>query len=182
MRADARRNRERVLRAAREAFAAEGMGVPLDEIARRAGVGAGTVHRHFPTKEALFEAVVADHLGELLGYARAALEKDDPAAAFYGFLAEMIGQADAKLDLTDALAAAGVGMSEPTRAVAAELRAAFAVLLERGQRAGVVRDDVEAGDVTPIVLGALAADRHRADPERPGRLALLVCDCLRPKT
>ncbi|MFD6451097.1 helix-turn-helix domain-containing protein, partial [Nocardia sp. NPDC060220] len=58
LRADARRNRERVLAAAQEAFAAEGISVPLDDIARRAGVGAGTVYRHFPTKEALFTAAI----------------------------------------------------------------------------------------------------------------------------
>jgi AcrR family transcriptional regulator len=62
LRADARRNRARVLEAAQEAFTAEGLSVPLDEIARRAGVGAGTVYRHFPTKEALFEAVVVHRI------------------------------------------------------------------------------------------------------------------------
>ena len=62
MRADARRNRARVLEAARAVFAEEGLAVPLDEIAARAGVGAGTVYRHFPTKEALFEAVVTDRI------------------------------------------------------------------------------------------------------------------------
>src|ERR1700741_2859748 len=70
MRADAARNREKVLRAAREAFAESGYGVPLDEIAARAGVGPGTVYRHFPAKEALFEAVVAARLADLLEDAR----------------------------------------------------------------------------------------------------------------
>ncbi|MFC7660235.1 TetR/AcrR family transcriptional regulator [Pseudonocardia benzenivorans] len=71
LRADARRNREKVLRAAQEAFAEHGMGVPLDEIAGRAGVGPGTVYRHFPTKEALFEAVVAARMQDLITAARA---------------------------------------------------------------------------------------------------------------
>src|SRR5580704_16170247 len=71
MRADAARNREKVLRAAREAFAESGYGVPLDEIAARAGVGPGTVYRHFPAKEALFEAVVTARITDLVTDARA---------------------------------------------------------------------------------------------------------------
>lgn len=73
LRADARRNRERVLAAAQEAFAAEGISVPLDEIARRAGVGAGTVYRHFPTKEALFAAAIVDRVDRMTGRAREGL-------------------------------------------------------------------------------------------------------------
>lgn len=70
LRADAARNRENVLRAARDAFAESGYGVPLDEIATRAGVGPGTVYRHFPTKEALFEAVVTARVVDLIADAR----------------------------------------------------------------------------------------------------------------
>src|SRR6266545_3604820 len=75
-RADAVRNRQRVLEAAKEAFAAEGLAVPLDEIARRAGVGAGTVYRHFPTKEALFEAVILDRVRKLVDYAESLADAD----------------------------------------------------------------------------------------------------------
>src|SRR3984885_11076494 len=82
LRADARRNRERVLEAARAAFGAEGSDVSLDEIARRAGVGAGTVYRHFATKEALFEAVVFDRIAELVEEARTLSKDPDPGRAF----------------------------------------------------------------------------------------------------
>ena len=85
LRADARRNRNRVLEAARAAFGAEGSDVSLDEIARRAGVGPGTVYRHFATKEALFEAVVFDRIGELVEEARALLDDPDPGRAFTSF-------------------------------------------------------------------------------------------------
>ena len=85
LRADARRNREQVLRAAREAFAESGYGVPLDEIAARAGVGPGTVYRHFPAKEALFQAVVTARIEDLLGDARARADGDDPGGAFSAF-------------------------------------------------------------------------------------------------
>ena len=95
LRADARRNRDRVLEAARTAFAAEGSDVPLDEIARRAGVGAGTVYRHFATKEALFEAVVFDRIGELVEEARALSDDPDPGRAFSSFV-ERLGREGAR--------------------------------------------------------------------------------------
>jgi AcrR family transcriptional regulator len=180
LRADARRNRERILQAARQAFAAEGIGVPLDEIARRAGVGPGTVHRHFPTKEALFEAVVVEHLEQLARDARAALQTDEAGAAFFTFLARMTNQADAKQDLADAIASSGVTMGSATQQVADDLRETFAALLARAQQAGAVRTDVDAADAQAIVLAALAAQRQRTDTARPDRLAALVFDCLRP--
>ncbi|MDH6114809.1 AcrR family transcriptional regulator [Kitasatospora sp. MAP12-15] len=186
LRADARRNRERILQAARHAFAAEGIGVPLDEIARRAEVGPGTVHRHFPTKEALFEAVVIEHLEQLTRDARAALQADevdeagDAGSAFFAFLIRMTSEAHAKQDLADAIADAGTNLGSATVQAAADLREIFAALLERAQRANVVRTDVDAADVQAIVLAALTAQRQRADTARPDRLAALVFDCLRP--
>src|SRR5579863_5644781 len=84
LRADAARNRENVLRAARDAFAESGYGVPLDEIAARAGVGPGTVYRHFPAKEALFEAVATARVQDLLADARARTDSADPGSAFFG--------------------------------------------------------------------------------------------------
>lgn len=180
LRADARRNRERILQAARIAFAADGMGVPLDEIARRAGVGPGTVHRHFPTKESLFEAVVVEHLEQLTRDAQAALEADEAGLAFFSFLARMMGEADAKQDLADAIANSGAGMGGATQRVAADLRETFALLLARAQQVGAVRPDVDAEDVQAIVLAAVTAQRRRGDAARPDRIAGLVLDCLRP--
>jgi AcrR family transcriptional regulator len=180
LRADARRNRERILRAARQAFAAEGIGVPLDEIARRAGVGPGTVHRHFPTKEALFESVVVEHLEQLTRDARAAARAEEAGSAFFGFLARMNSEAGAKQDLADAIASAGADLGSAAQQVAADLREIFAALLARAQRAGAVRADVDAADVQAIVLAAVTAQRQRADTARPDRLAALVFDCLRP--
>src|ERR1700730_19159475 len=103
LRADAARNRESVLRAAGEAFAEPGYGVPLDEIAARAGVGPGTVYRHFPTKEALFEAVVTARVQDLVADARARADAADPGDAFFGFLARIAAESAAKRDLTAAI-------------------------------------------------------------------------------
>src|SRR5690606_32524481 len=125
------------------AFAEEGASVPLDEIARRAGVGAGTVYRHFPTKEALFEAVIRHRVEELLDDARARADADDPGEAFFGFLAELADGVAAKRDLTDALAAQGAGVDATVSTTTGAMHEALDVLLRRAQEAGDVRTDVD---------------------------------------
>src|ERR1700739_2192398 len=92
LRADAARNRARVLEVAYETFAAEGLSVPIDEIARRAGVGAGTVYRHFPTKADLFRAVVEDRIRRIVEEGRALLAAGDPGEALFKFLRSMVLQ------------------------------------------------------------------------------------------
>ena len=86
LRADAARNRARVLEVAYDTFAAEGFSVPIDEIARRAGVGAGTVYRHFPTKEDLYRAVVEDRIGNIVDEGRALPGRNDPGDGLFTFL------------------------------------------------------------------------------------------------
>ncbi len=93
MRADARRNRDRILEVAREVFATEGVAASLDEIARRAGVGPGTLYRHFHTKEALFEAVVQDRVRRLVDRARAMRGAEDPTAALFTLLGGIVADA-----------------------------------------------------------------------------------------
>ena len=183
LRADAARNRAKVLDAARAAFAAEGLAVPLDEIARRAGVGAGTVYRHFPTKEALFEAVVADRLDALAADAEAMLDGDDAGAAFFDFFLSMVEDADEKKDLADALMASGVGLSPQTLASAARLQTQLGALLDRALAAGAVRDGVSVADLHALAVGALAAEARAAAEEGyvQGRLTRLICDGLLPQ-
>src|SRR3569833_4233648 len=93
MRADARRNRAKVLAAAEEAFAADGLAVPRVDIARRAGVGAGTVYRHFPSKEALFQAVVLERIEQFAEEARALATAANPGDAFLDYFVRVIKQA-----------------------------------------------------------------------------------------
>src|SRR5438552_17829120 len=112
LRADARRNRERVLRAARDAFAESGYGVPLDDIAARAGVGPGTVYRHFPTKEALFQAVITARVTDLVAAARQRTADPDPGAAFFAFLAHLGAEGAAKRDTSDAMSVPGPLIAE----------------------------------------------------------------------
>jgi AcrR family transcriptional regulator len=171
-RADARRNRERVLRAARDAFAESGFGVPLDEIAARAGVGPGTVYRHFPTKDALFQAVVTARVGDLLADARRRAGDDDAGAALFGFLARLGAEAAAKRDTSDAIAVPGQ--------LTDDLHDALAVLVARAQEAGAVRPDVTAADLVAIFKGLVVAARDNADPGRAQRLLAILINGLRP--
>ncbi|MDQ3642999.1 MAG: TetR/AcrR family transcriptional regulator [Actinomycetota bacterium] len=180
LRSDARRNRQRVLEAAQEAFATEGLAVPLDEIARRAGVGAGTVYRHFPSKETLFEAVVFDRLQRLVGEARSLASSKEPGEAFFGFLSRMVEEGVAKKDLLDALTGAGIDVDIGNSQVSRDLRGVVGELLASAQRAGAVREDVGVAEVMVILLGTSLAVRHHAkDGGESDRIVAVVCDGLR---
>lgn len=180
LRADARRNRDRLLQAAREAFAADGLSVSLDEIARRAGVGPGTLYRHFPTKEALFEAVVHERLSPLLGEARSLRCADDPGAALFTMIDRIVADGAAKADLIDAIARAGVEMQTTVAATAADLRREIGHLLARAQDSGAVRSDIDTADLMAVLSGVLLALRHSANAGAdPQRTLAIVRDGLR---
>ena len=171
-RADAVRNREKVLAAARDAFAESGYGVPLDEIAERAGVGPGTVYRHFPTKEALFEAVVTARVQDLVADARARADSADPGAAFFGFLGRIAAESAAKRDLPDAISIAG--------SLREDLFAALDLLLRRAQQAGAVRADVRTPDLIVLFKGLFASLADISDPARRDLVFAVLADGLRP--
>lgn len=178
LRADARRNRARIMEVAVEVFATEGLAVPIDEIARRAGVGAGTVYRHFPTKESLVEAIVRDSVERLIEGARSLVAADDAGAAFFGFFSSAVEAGLENRALGDAIAAAGF---DREALVEKELLGAIGKLLRRAQRAGAVRGDVDAADVKALVLGCLAMERCRGEGDAPRRLVAVVCDGLRAR-
>jgi AcrR family transcriptional regulator len=180
LRADARRNRDRVLEAARAAFGAEGSDVSLDEIARRAGVGAGTVYRHFVTKEALFEAVVFDRIGELVEEARALSDDPDPGRAFASFVERLGREGALKRDLVEALAYDGIHLQLGETPIVRALTDVLAELLSRAQRAGAVRSDISVDDVVALLTGTAYAICHsRADDEQTRRLLAIMYDGLR---
>jgi AcrR family transcriptional regulator len=174
LRADARRNRARVLQAAQEAFAAEGIAVPLDEIARRAGVGAGTVYRHFPTKEALFEAIVLGRVRTMVGHVREQLTAADPGAAFFEVLTEIVEEGQMKRDLTDALAGAGIDVSTALGDAREEMHDALGRLLARAQAAGAARTDVDASDVTTLLATMFFAAQRHGDGVPAGVFAVIM--------
>ena len=172
LRADARRNRERVLRAAREAFAESGYEVPLDEIAARAGVGAGTVYRHFPSKEALFEAVTRARVEDLIADAQQRAAAAEPGPAFFGFLLRLADEAAAKRDLPQAIAVPGT--------VQDEMRSSLGLLLRNAQNAGAVRPGVTATDLVVLLKGMLVSLQQDPDPGLRDRIVAIITDGLRP--
>jgi AcrR family transcriptional regulator len=183
LRADAERNREHVLEVAQEVFAAEGLAVPIDEIARRAGLGVGTLYRHFPTKEALFLAIVVDRMEHLVAEARALATARDPGEAFFGFLSRMVHEGSAKKDFMDALSGTREELGRTLAGIKASYRTALAVLLERAQDSGAVRRDVSVFEVHALVTGTLASldQLGRDSAQARQRLLAIVCDGLRPQ-
>jgi AcrR family transcriptional regulator len=182
LRADARRNREQVLRTAQRLFAADGLGVSLDEIARRAGVGPGTVHRHFPTKEALYLAVAIDEIEQLVAAAEVLAAGDDPAALFT-LLSLMTASGAENVAVKSALAAAEYDLRIAAPEVAADLTGHVGDLLDRAHAASAVRDDVSTEEVMALVAGAFAAIRHagaETSRERSAHIARIILDGLRP--
>ena len=182
-RADAIRNRERVLDAARRMLAEHGPDAPLEEVARAAGVGIGTLYRHFPTRDALLDAVFRGSVDELCDRGDALLDDpSDPAGTLRRWLR---GQFDHSTTYR-ALAAAVMlsQLDDPTDAPpCARLRSTGAQLLRRAQAAGEVRADVDVDDVLRLVNAvALASEETGDEPdrsERSDRLLAVVFDGLR---
>lgn len=180
MRSDARRNRARVLEAAQEAFASEGLGVPLDEIARRAGVGSGTIYRHFTSKEALFETIVLGRLEQLADQAEKLADSDDPSAAFFEFLSLTIEEGSVRRDMVDALAGEEIDASAAVPRARRRLRRGIGKLLFNTQQAGAVRDDISVADLMALITGLiLARNRNDGGAAVPQRVLSVVCDGLR---
>ena len=183
LRADARRNRERVLRTAQQLFATEGLGVSLDEIARRAGVGPGTVHRHFPAKEALYLAVATDQFKQLVAEAEVLAATGDPAAVFT-LLSRMMATGAENVAVKSALAAAEYDLRTAAPDVAADLTRHVADLLSRAHAVGAVRPDLTVDEVMALVAGAFAAIRHagaETSRQRSAHIAQIILDGLRPQ-
>jgi AcrR family transcriptional regulator len=180
LRADARRNRERVLTAARAVFAEQGREAQMDDVARHAEVGVGTVYRHFPTKEALIEALALDSFERVTAKAQEALATiEDPWEALTQTLwagAEILA-ADRALSELMALIPGPITAGAP---VEAELNAAMNKLIRRAQDAGALRPDVILDDIPMLMCGVGSATRkeHRC-PDAWRRHMTIVIDGLR---
>lgn len=176
MRADAERNRAKVLDVAWQAFAAEGLTVPVHEIARRAGVGTGTVSRHFPTKEALFEAVLLSRVKVMLEPAESLIEADDPGTAFFEYFDRLVAEGAASQGVAEALAGAGFDLEAISTDDHYSVMGLLKQLMERAQEAGAVRRDVEVGDLK-VLVGSCAS---RGDEAARERMTAIVRTGLRP--
>lgn len=180
LRADAARNRARVLEVAYETFAAEGLSVPIDEIARRAGVGAGTVYRHFPTKEDLYKAVVATRIGNIIDGGRALLDTDDPGQALFTFVRSMVldwGATD--MGMTEALAGVGIDIATAIPDLETKFLGMLDDLLRAGQKAGTVRPDLTVRDVKALLSGAAAI--QAGYPDAADRATEVLLDGIRAR-
>jgi AcrR family transcriptional regulator len=176
-RADARRNYDKVLAAAREAFAEGGESTALEEIARRAGVGIGTLYRNFPNRQALLETL---YLEEVEGICRMAEEQRgsaDPWEALTSWFERFIGYIATKQALAAELTNYLDRDAQLFKSSRAALWAAGEPLLTRAQEAGVVRPDAEIGDVMHMVMGI--AKVPAADPSQTTHIVRMALDGLR---
>ncbi len=180
LRADARENRARLLGAAQSLFAEKGASVPIDEIAARAGVGPGTLYRHFPNKEALFKAIVLERLQDLLEEARQLAGGADAGAAFFTFLRRVVEEGAVKRDLVDALAGMGYDLKAQSAQEMDAVRSAMQLLLRKAQEAGAVRKEVKVMDVFALITAIVrATDGADRDPGQRSRLFTILADGLR---
>lgn len=180
LRADARRNRAKVLAAAEAVFTAKGTNAPTEEVAKAAGVGVGTLFRHFPTKEALLEAVLQEHLRRFADEAAHWAGADDPGSAFFAFLGASAARAATNHVYIDALAAAAA--PEPKAGgVRDEIQGALSTLLARAQNVGTVRADVGVTELIALLVGTSRGAEHLGgDPVLRRRVLEIVFDGLRP--
>ena len=176
MRADARRNYDKLLAAASAEFTARGSAASLEEIARRAGVGVGTLYRHFPNRQQLLEAVYVEEVQNLCGSAQEFADSD-PWTALSGWLHRFIGYIATKRALAEEMMTTMSKDAPVFRTCHNAIFTAGEPLLERAKAAGVVRSDVEFDDVMGMVSGVTMM--RNATPEKMRRVLAVALDGLR---
>jgi AcrR family transcriptional regulator len=175
LRADARRNREKVLAAARAVFAEHGREAQMDDVAKRAGVGVGTVYRHFPTKEALIEALMVDAFRTIAAAADRALEIEDPWEALTSVLWKGAETMAGDRAMSEVFASIP-GVAESAIPTIEGLTATIEVLIRRAQEAGVLRGDMIVDDVPMLMcgIGAATKKQHRCEDAWRRHLAIVL--------
>lgn len=159
-RADAERNRERVLAAAETVLARDGLSASMRAIAAGAGVGLGTIYRNFPTQEALYQAIVARRTKALIAEAAELAGSPDPGQAFFGYLTRVVEHATGTRAMTDLLARAGIDPKSGMADAGRDMRHAIQELLERAQQADAVRPDLRLPELMAILTAACMAAEH----------------------
>jgi AcrR family transcriptional regulator len=179
LRVDAQRNRDQVLRTAAEVFATEGLSVPVHEIARRAGVGTGTVSRHFPTKEDLFVAVFLNWVKELTERADTMVEQYGASGAFFALFSTLIRGAATNRGLGEGLAGAGFDLEAIAERAGYSVSDRLRGLLVAGQQAGTIRPDITYADAKALMAGCLSRITEDTDYAALDRVITVVCEGLR---
>lgn len=182
LRADARRNRERILESARAVFAEFGAQAQMDDVAARAGVGVGTVYRHFPTKEALLVELIRQKFRLFADRAREALETDaEPFEALISLMRSNAETAASDAGTQMAIAGAGEHIWNSARAEQEELLERTDELIARARRAGTIRPDIEGTDIGMLMCGVCSAMSAAVRGFDWQRHLDLVVDMLRPR-
>ncbi|MFD7032965.1 TetR/AcrR family transcriptional regulator [Streptomyces sp. NPDC059917] len=182
LRADAARNRARLLDVATEVFTTRGVGVPTEEIARSAGVGVGTLFRHFPTKEALLEAVMVRRLEDIAARTERLAADAAPGEAFTACFRLVVELSVGKNEFARALAAAGVDVHASLRGPTEQIQTRLAELLAGAQRTGTVRPDLGLAEFIALLAGTgRALEQLGPEPEPRERIFQVVFDGLRPR-
>lgn len=181
LRSDARRNRAKLLDVAERVFAEKGTSASTEEVARRAGVGIGTVFRHFPTKRDLLEAVFVARLRRAADEADKLTTAEDPGAAFFAFFTRMVDGAPEKNALSEALTAAGVDVKDATSPIKEAFHRSVSTLIERAQQAGAVRADIGFAEVITLLVSASHTAEHPfTAPDVQARALTVLLDGMRP--
>ncbi|MFN8108756.1 MAG: helix-turn-helix domain-containing protein [Thermoleophilia bacterium] len=180
LRADAARNRAQILDAARRLFTEQGIDAQMDDIAAAAGVGVGTVYRHFQTKEALQEAVLEGLLSPMVDAAREGLDEPDPGEALFAFIRRATLRVEADFALLGAFKEADYDLEATLAPHKRQMMEAVSALTERAQRAGAVRDDISGPEILAL-LGATCQGARQAagNDDVRARLVEVVIDGLR---
>jgi AcrR family transcriptional regulator len=178
-RADSIRNRERLVEAATHVFSTGGRQATLEAVAREAGVGIGTLYRHFPTREALVEAVYAAELDDVTDSAPALLDALAPEEALRAWMDRYAAFVATKRGMADVLRASVASGRIATPATRQRITAAIGTILDAGAQAGTLRADAAPEDVTLLLLGTFLSTADQRDPERTGRMLDLIVDALR---
>jgi AcrR family transcriptional regulator len=179
LRVDAQRNRDRLLETAVRALSHDGPDVTLDAIAKAAGVGIGTLYRHFPTREALVEATYRNELARLCDAAADLLQTMPPDEATRTWMDRFVEYMTTKRGMADALRAVIASGGNPYAESRDRLTDAMATLLQAGAAAGTVRSDIEPGDVLTSLSGVSLAAGDPAQRDQARRLLDLLMDGLR---
>ncbi|MCX4091260.1 TetR/AcrR family transcriptional regulator [Nocardia sp. alder85J] len=174
-RADALDNRARLLTTAREVFAEHGVEASLRDVARRAGVGIGTLYRHFPDRQALLEALFADALHDLSETARHLVDDPSPGAALIAWLTQLASGSMVYRGLPTSVLAAVHDEGSALHAACREMTAGIDTLVRRARQSGALRGDVTTGDLLALAAGvAVAAEYVPGQPDLIERLVRLA--------
>jgi AcrR family transcriptional regulator len=181
-RADAERNRERVLASAEAVLASDGLSASMRAIAARAGVGLATIYRNFPTQEALYQAIIVQRTKVLIAQAAELSLAEDPGQAFFGYFTSIVEHAVRNKAMTDVLVEAGLDPKSGLADAGRDMRHAVQTLLARARQAGAIRPDLQMPELMAILAATcMAAGHNQWDTALRTKTLAIVFDGMRPQ-